>query len=464
MNQTKPLPKEPASNTAQVAWVVHEWATQPYFSLVTIFLFAPYFTSIVIGDPTRGQAIWGYTQAFAGAVLALSSPLLGAMADAAGPRKPWIVVFMMLCAVGCFGLWFAQPDMPVLPVLIALVIASLGMEYTIIFSNAMLPTIASERRLGMLSGVGIGVGQLAAIVALVMALLWLFLPGVMSVPGLVPMEPLFGLSREAHETDRIIGPIAGLWLILFMLPMLLLVPDQASRGLARLQAAREGVRRLTHTLRSVKHFRNVALYLLARMSYYDGMNAIIIFGGILAASIFGWGSLQLAVYGILVTFFAAVGAFVSGWTDQRFGSRATLIWALSALIIIFVVILSFDRTHIFFFVEVPLVEGSKPFSTLPEQLFTVTVAFFGLAVGPIIASSRTMMARIAPLDMMTEFYGLYSLAGKATSFLAPLLIGLLTAATGSQKLGLIVVIPLIVGGLVALLFVKEERATSLSRA
>jgi len=457
-----PKRAEPASNGAQIAWIVHEWATQPYFSLVTIFLFAPYFTSFVVGDPARGQAIWGYTQAVAGGLLAITSPLLGAMAEAAGPSKPWITFFMLFCAAGCAGLWIAEPGTALLPILVCLIIASLGMEYTIIFSNAMLPTIASERRIGLLSGIGIGVGQLAAIVALVMALLWLFLPGVLSVPGLVPPEPLFGLSRATHETDRIIGPIAGVWLILFMLPMLFMVPDQASRGLERLQAAREGVRRLIHTLRSARHFRNVALYLVARMSYYDGMNAIIIFGGILASSIFGWGALQLAVYGILVTFFAALGAFISSWTDQRFGSKATLIWALSALMLVFVVILSFDRTHIFFFFEVAAEEGAKPFATLPEQLFTVAVAFFGLAVGPIIASSRTMIARIAPLDQMTEFYGLYSLAGKATSFLAPLLIGLLTAATGNQKLGLVVVLPLIAAGLVMLLFVREERAASIS--
>ncbi|HUD50300.1 MFS transporter, partial [Parvibaculum sp.] len=409
--------REPASTLAQAAWVCYEWANQPYFSLVTIFLFAPYLTATVVGDPVKGQAIWGYTQAIAGIIIALSSPLLGAMADAAGPRKPWIVFFTIFCTVGCFGLWIAVPGEPVLPVMLALIVASVGMEFAIIFANAMLPTIASERRIGLLSGIGIGVGQLAAIFALVLVLIYLQLPGVVHAP-LIPDAPLFGLSKEAHETDRIVGPISGTWFFVFMLPLLFFVPDQAHRGLSRMAAAKAGLVRLAHTISEAWHFRNVALYLISRMAFYDGMNAIFVFGGILAASIFHWGAMEMAVYGLWATFFAALGAFVGGWTDQRFGSKKTLIWSLVFALVAFMVLISFDRDQLFFFIHVPAAPDAKAFSTLPQQGFLITVAFFGLMAGPTIASSRTMLARIAPVEMMTEFFGLYSLAGKATTFVA----------------------------------------------
>lgn len=452
--------REPASTLAQAAWVCYEWANQPYFSLVTIFLFAPYLTATVVGDPVKGQAIWGYTQAIAGIIIALSSPLLGAMADAAGPRKPWIVFFTIFCTVGCFGLWIAVPGEPVLPVMLALVVASVGMEFAIIFANAMLPTIASERRIGLLSGIGIGVGQLAAIFALVLVLLYLQLPGVVHAP-FIPDAPLFGLSKEAHETDRIVGPISGTWFFVFMLPLLFFVPDQAHRGLSRTAAAKAGLIRLAHTISKAWHFRNVALYLISRMAFYDGMNAIFVFGGILAASIFHWGAMEMAVYGLWATFFAALGAFVGGWTDQRFGSKKTLIWSLVFALVAFMVLISFDRDQLFFFIHVPVAPDAKAFSTLPQQGFLVTVAFFGLMAGPTIASSRTMLARIAPVEMMTEFFGLYSLAGKATTFVAPLLIGLVTSLSGSQRIGLMVVVPLIVLGIAMLAFVREERATAI---
>ncbi|MBI1260304.1 MAG: MFS transporter [Rhizobiales bacterium] len=451
---------EPASTGAQISWLLYEWANQPYFSLVTIFLFAPYLTQTVIGDAVAGQAYWGYTQAIAGVIIALASPLLGAMADAAGPRKPWILFFTIFCTLGCFGLWFAMPGSPVLPVLVALVIASVGMEFTIIFANAMLPSIASERRLGLLSGIGIGLGQLAAIVALVLVLVFLQLPGQVSA-GFIPDAPIFGLSREAFETDRATGPISGIWFLVFMMPLLLFVPDQARSGLSRLEASKAGLIRLGHTISKAWHFRNVALYLISRMAFYDGMNAIFVFGGILAASIFHWGAMEMAIYGLWATFFAALGAFAGGWLDQRFGSKPTLIWALILTILIFTVLISFDHDQLFFFIHVAVPDDAKPFTTLPQQGFLITVAFFGLVAGPTIASSRTMLARIAPVEMMTEFFGLYSLAGKATTFVAPLLIGLVTSLSGSQRIGLMVVMPLIILGIIMLAFVKEERATAL---
>ncbi|GMV60952.1 MAG: hypothetical protein AMXMBFR74_01210 [Parvibaculum sp.] len=450
---------EPASNVAQGAWVLYEWANQTYFSLITIFLFPPFFTGVLAANPIQGQAYWGYVQAVSGISIALMSPLLGAMADAAGPRKPWIVFSMLFCAAGCFGLWFAVPGQPLLPVAIALIVAAIGMELTIIFANAMLPTIASDRRIGLLSGIGIGVGQLAAIVALILVLLLLQLPGEVQAP-FIPDEPLFGLSKEAHETDRIVGPISGVWFVVFMLPLLFLVPDQKGRGLGRRAAAKAGVMRLWSTIRSVRHFRNVGLYLVARMIFYDGMTAIFVFGGILASSIFHWGAMEMAVYGIWVTLFAAFGAFVGGWVDLKIGSKRTLVWALIGVLLTFLLLLSFDRDRIFYVVEVAVAPDAKAFSTLPQQLFLLTVGLFGMMVGPVIASSRTMMARISPREMMTEFFGLFALVGKATAWIAPLLIGIVTEATQNQRYGLMVTAPMILVGLLLFLFVKEERATS----
>ena len=449
--------QEPASNLAQASWVSYEWANQPYFSLITIFLFAPYFSSVVVGDPVHGQAMWGYVQATAGIIIALVSPFLGAMADAAGRRKPWIVAFMMMFALGCFGLWWAIPGTPLVPIMGALVVASVGMEFAIIFANAMLPTIASEHRIGLLSGIGIGAGQLAGIVALVIVLIFLQLPGVVHAP-FIPDAPIFGLSKAAHETDRIVGPITGAWFLIFMLPLLFFVPDQASRGLSRVAAAKEGVIRLGHTIMKARHFRNVALYLFSRLAFYDGMSAIFVFGGILAASTFHWGAMEMAIYGIWATFFAAFGAFAGGWADQRYGSKKTLIVSLALALVSFLVLVSFDREQVFFFIHVPVPVDAKPFTTIPEMGFFATIALFALMAGPTIASSRTMLARIAPVEMMTEFFGLYSLAGKATTFVAPLLIGIVTGATGSQRIGLTVVVPLIVIGIIMLSFVKEERA------
>ena len=458
---------EPGNHTAgQIGWLFYEWANQPYFSLVTIFLFANYFANSFYPGATGasaadGQAAWGYTQAAAGIAIALLSPVLGAMADAAGPRKPFIAVFLAGVTLACAGLWWAAPESPVLPVMAMVIVASISAEFVITFANAMLPAIATERRMAVLSGAGYGVAQVAGILVLALVLVAFQLPGNVEAPFIAD-APALGLDRAAHEDERIVGPLAGLWFLVFMLPLFALTPDQAPTGRGRLAAARHGLAQLGETFRRLRHFRNVALYLVARMLYYDGLTAVFMFGGIIAGAIFGWGALELAVFGIVVTLFSGLAGFAGGAIDAAVGSKATLVSALVLVIAAVVMLLSFDRDTAFFFVETAARgDGAAPFSSWGEIGFMATACVFGLGVGPAIASSRTMLARLAPREMMAEFFGLYALAGKATTFLAPLTIGLVTQATGNQRLGLAIVLVFLVAGLALLVFVREERTTAL---
>ena len=90
-------------------WLIYEWASQPFYSLITTFLFAPYFANGFINNPVRGQEIWGYAAAAAGLAVAVLSPLLGAFADASGHRKPWIMVSLLVFMAGMTSLWIADP-------------------------------------------------------------------------------------------------------------------------------------------------------------------------------------------------------------------------------------------------------------------------------------------------------------------------------------------------------------------
>ncbi len=448
------------SALVQAAWGLHEWACQPYFALVTIFLFAPYFTTHVVGDAVQGQAVWGYAQAAAGLVVALSAPFLGAMADAAGARKPWIMFSGALAVMGCMILWTSVPGAPILPLVVALILAGAGIESLFVFANAMLPTIASPQRIGLVSGLGIAAGQLAGLVALLLVLVAFALPG--SVESIfVPKTPLFGLDPDTFETDRIVGPIAGIWLLIFLLPLLLIVPDGRSSGLKASEILQQGARRLLGTFMRVRRLGNVALYLAARLIFYTGMNGGILFVGVLAAGLFSWGLTELTIYGLFASLFAALGAVAGGIADRRIGSRRALIAALLLAALAFSLILSFSADRVLFMIDVPAAGSGPAFSSLPERGFLICVALFSLTVGAVIAASRTMMARIAPLENMAEFFGLYALVRQATAFLAPLLVGLVTAWSGSQRIGLIVTIPLMIAGAGILLAVREERARAL---
>src|SRR3954449_11664950 len=240
--------REYPRRAAVISWIFFDWAAQPYFTLITTFVFAPYFASFVAPDPAQGQALWGFATAAAGLAIALLSPVLGAIADASGRRKPWIVGFGALLVIGSSLMWFGRPgDAGVIaPLLLAYGIASIGAEFATVFNNAMMPTLVPPERIGRLSGTGWATGYVGGILSLIIVLGFLA-----AHPDtgrtLFGIKPLFGLDPVSHEGDRISGPLTGIWFIVFVLPMFLFTPDFPARH--RLGAAvREGISQLMQTL------------------------------------------------------------------------------------------------------------------------------------------------------------------------------------------------------------------------
>src|SRR3954470_4064358 len=134
---------------AVISWIFFDWAAQPYFTLITTFVFAPYFANFVAPNPATGQALWGFAAAAAGFSIALLSPVLGAIADAAGRRKPWIAAFGTLLVIGASAMWIGRPGDPSIipPLLLAYAIATVGVEFATVFNNAMMPTLVPPDRI-----------------------------------------------------------------------------------------------------------------------------------------------------------------------------------------------------------------------------------------------------------------------------------------------------------------------------
>src|SRR5262245_41422108 len=240
-----------ASKLGQFSWALFDWANQPFFTVVTTFIFAPYFANVMIGAPVRGQAAWAFTQSTSGIIIAVLSPCLGAMADAGGRRKPYIFAFQLLLAGGCIALWWAYPGQPASIIGWAVVVATVGAEMSIVFNNAQLPNIVRPERMGWLSGFGWGLGYCGGLIAL-------FLVLAVSMPamfGLAPNNgrPLFGLDPQTHELERLVGPASALWLAVFVVPMFLFTPDTAKQRLSLLEAARRGGWSLIDTVRRLSH-------------------------------------------------------------------------------------------------------------------------------------------------------------------------------------------------------------------
>jgi MFS transporter, UMF1 family len=416
-----------------------DWAAQPFFTLVTTFVFAPYFASAIAADPVEGQALWGYAKAAAGLVIAVFSPVLGAIADASGRRKPWIAAFGVLLVIGSSMLWLGKPGEGVMLVLVCFALASIGAEFATVFNNAMMHTLVARDRLGRLSGTGWAAGYLGGLLSLVLVLGFLA-ANPQTGKTLIGITPLFGLDAAAREGDRATGPLAAIWFVVFVLPLFLYTPDHPGRLPVR-AAVSEGLTTLAQTLRSLPHHRDVALFLIANMIYADGLIALFSFGGIYAAGTFGWGTIEIGVFGILLTITATAGAFVGGRLDDRLGSKRVILGSLAILIVAGGAILVIDRDYVPFIGAVtPPAAGGPLFAAAAERAYLACGLLIGLAAGPLQAASRTLLVRLAPADRITQFFGLFALSGKVTSFLGPFLVGVVTAALVSQKAGMAVLI------------------------
>src|SRR5580698_9626671 len=278
---------------AVISWIFFDWAAQPYFTLITTFIFAPYFASFVAPDPASGQALWGFATAAAGLMIALMSPVLGAIADASGRRKPWIAGFGALLVIGSCLMWIGKPgDTSIIPpLLLAYSVASVGVEFATVFNNAMMPTLVPPDRIGRLSGTGWATGYIGGILSLILVLGFLA-ANPDTGRTLFGLTPLFGLDPITHQGDRITGPLTGIWFIIFVLPMFLLTPDYPARRSAN-EAVREGLSELWQTLRELPKQKSMAAFLLANMIYSDGLVSLFAFGGIYAAGTFNWQTIQI---------------------------------------------------------------------------------------------------------------------------------------------------------------------------
>jgi UMF1 family MFS transporter len=448
------IPEKYPRRAAVVSWIFFDWAAQPYFTLITTFVFAPYFAGFVAPDPASGQALWGFATAAAGLMIALMSPVLGAIADASGRRKPWIAGFGTLLVIGSSLMWFGKPGDPrVIPaLLLSYAIASVGVEFATVFNNAMMPTLVPPEKIGRLSGTGWATGYVGGILSLILVLGFLA-ANPETGRTLFGFMPLFGLDPVTHQGDRITGPLTGIWFLLFVLPMFVLTPDYPAKLPAR-EALREGLTELRQTLGELPKQKSMAIFLLANMIYTDGLVSLFAFGGIYAAGTFGWHTIQIGTFGIAAAIAGVFGAWFGGRLDDRLGPKRVIAGSMLVLLLALAAILLVDKDSILFVKVAAPVPGGPLFAGAAERAYLVLGCLIGAAGGPLQAASRTLLIRLAPKDRIAQCFGLFALTGKVTSFVGPLLIGVVTAVTASQKAGMGLLVVFFVVGLVLLARVR----------
>jgi MFS transporter, UMF1 family len=449
-----------APRRALFGWVMFDWAGQPFFTLIATFVFAPYFASAVAPDPVTGQAWWGYATGLSGIALALLSPVLGSVSDATGAKKPWIALFGLLLVVSSSMLWLATPGAPmgvILLVLASYALANVAAELSAVFNNAMMPTLVPPERLGRLSGTGWAVGYLGGLVSLVVVLGFLA-ASPETGRTILGLAPLFGLDPAMREGDRIVGPLAAVWFVVFVMPLMIFTPDLTTTRRNLRDATREGFIRLRGTIDEARREPSVWRFLLANMAYQDGLVALFAFGGIYGAGVFGWTTIELGLFGILLTITGTAGALIGGRLDDRLGPKTVITGALVLFILVCIGILSLGREHILFVIPVEAPVGGGLFAGTPERVFLALGLVIGALAGPLQAASRSLLVRIAPVGEAGRYFGLLALSGKMTSFAGPILVAVATTLSGTQAAGPAVLILFFGAGLILLRGVHPNRS------
>lgn len=440
-------------------WMMFDFASQPYHTLIITFIFAPFFAELMIDhltavgiEPTsakaQAQSTWGAGVTVAGIFIAVLAPILGALADTGGRKMPWITGFSLAYVVGAAGLWFVSPlSFDPVMAMAFFAIGVIGVEFTTIFTNALLPDLGDRDEIGRISGNGWAWGYIGGLVALVLMLV-LFAENAEGVT-VAGMSPLFGFDAAAREGTRFVGPFTALWFIVSMIPFYLWVKEPKTQRPRSQGAVGKAMKDLGATLKSLPKRRSLFSFLGASMFYRDALNGVFAFGGIYAVGVLEWSAVQFGIFGILAIISGAIFTYVGGFADQIFGPKPVIRFSIWVLMATCFVIITISRESVLF---IAVEEGS----TLPDTVYMVCGVVIGAVSGVIQAASRTMMVRQADPERMTEAFGLYALSGKATTFLAPMLITAVTYMTGSQSLGITPIVGLFIVGLVLLVWVHPE--------
>ena len=408
-----------------VAWGLWDWGSSAFNAVIGTFVFAVYLTGTVGADlpgPVSANSWLGYTLGASGLLVALLAPVIGLRADQAGHRRRAVGVWTALVVACTAAMFLVQDDHRWFALgLVLLGLGSVCFELASVPYNALLLRVSTPATIGRVSGFGWAMGYLGGIVLLLVVYL-----GFIAGDG-----GLAGLPTENGFNIRLVALVAAAWFALFALPLFRWVPEPppAAGRAARSRGLLAGYRTLLTDLRALHRRAPHTVYFLAASALYrDGVAAIFAFGGVLAVTVYGIDAADVLIFGVVANVTAAAGALLAGWFDDRVGPKAVIIGSLLGMLIAGTVLLG--------------VSGPAAFWT-----FGLVLTLF---VGPVQASSRTFLARLAPAGHEGQLFGLYATTGRAVSFLAPTLVGVCTQLFGADRAGILGILIVLGIGLAAI--------------
>ena len=402
-------------------FALYDFANSAFTTIIITFIFSTYFAKQIAPNPILGQSYWGWAIGITGILVALTGPLIGSFADKKNCTEFFIKLFTIICVILTSLLWFSQPsEKYLLYTLIIVALANFFYELSLIFYNSILKRISNSNNLGKSSGFGFALGYLGGILILIVCI------KIFIDTDVLP----FGLSKENSENIRATSIVVALWYLFFSIPFLFSLKKKIKN---KIEKSSNNIKKIKNLFWD-KGLNNLGKFLIARMLYADGLNAIIIMGGIFAVGVFDLEIKDLLVLSVLMNITAFTGAIIGGYANDKFSSKSVIIFSLLGLIFSSTIIL-FIKTKIF---------------------FLIFASINGLFIGPIQSASRVFITKSIDKNNQASGFGLFALSGKLTSFIGPLLVSTLTYISNSQRIGFSATIILLLIGLLILLKVKKN--------
>ena len=399
-------------------WSIYDFANQPYPTIIITFVYSAFFTGNLASSYSNPDSLWLFAISICAIIVALLSPLMGAIADRSGYRKVYLISCTWVCILSCIFLYFPTEGQVFLA-LFLVIISNSAFEMGQVFCNSYLPDIAPKEKIGRISVYGWSFGYLGGLIGLVLCLVVFHFPE-------QPVNPFTGntLNKDTFEHVRAMPIFISIWFAVFSLPTFIFLKDRKVDR-SKSISIKKSYEMILKTFREIRKYKNIVRFLIARMLYNDAILTIFSFGGIFAREKFGWTIQMVLLFGIGINVAAGLGAFVFGFLDDRLGAKRTI---------------QISNYSIFSAVMIAVLASN-------EGWFWLAGIIMGIASGPNQSASRSLMGRIVPHEKTSEFYGFYAFSGKATSFAGFLILSLMIIITGSQEIGMLVVSLLLIAGI-----------------
>jgi MFS transporter, UMF1 family len=435
---------------AQWAWYLYDFGNSAYAAVVLLAVYSAYFKNGVVGT-VQASLLWGLSLLIAGLVVAVISPILGAMADYSGRKKTFLFIMTAISTIFTALLFFVQKGDVFLGMLL-FIIAEIGYRAGQTFYNALLTDIADPDEIAKVSGNGWAVGSVGGIICLIIVL------------------AMIQLNPGNTVIVRLSLVMTAVYFVIFAIPVFLWIKEESrpqdKEGKSYIGIA---VDRVKVTLQSVKSFKEFIKFMVALLIYNDGIIAALDFASIIGVVLFGMTDTSMIIFVIIVQVTNVIGAYYYGRASEKTGIKKSLVQSL-ILMIIAVIGMMFIQNDVGFY---------------------IVGALAGYAMAGVQMLSRTMVSVFAPEGKSAEFYGFFSLTGRTSSIIGPFVMG--AAATGlsgwvmkslikagvtvagdtnaliiseqiGHRLALITIVFFLLVGLMPLLFVNEEEGRKAAKA